>query len=52
MPEYMNEERRKLLKALSAELIITPEIGKNKVIVTVLPDRAERYFSTELFESF
>lgn len=28
------------------------KLGKGKVVVTVLPDRAERYLSTELFEEF
>ena len=27
-----------------------PDAGKGKTVVTVLPDTAERYFSTPLFE--
>jgi cysteine synthase A len=33
-----------------AAIEVAKKTGKNKVIVTILPDRAERYFSSELFE--
>ena len=29
---------------------LAKELGKGKTVVTVLPDTAERYFSTPLFE--
>jgi hypothetical protein len=32
-----------------ASIQILDEIGQDKRIVTVLPDRAERYFSTDLY---
>ena len=30
--------------------ILAKKLGKGKTVVTVLPDTAERYFSTPLFE--
>ena len=33
-----------------AALQTAKKLGKNKVIVTVLPDRGERYLSMNLFE--
>jgi cysteine synthase A len=33
-----------------AALEVGKKIGKNKVVVTVLPDSAQRYFSTDLFK--
>jgi cysteine synthase A len=32
-----------------ASILVLQEIGRDKKVVTVLPDRAERYFSTDLF---
>ena len=32
-----------------ASIMVLDEIGRDKRVVTVLPDRAERYFSTDLF---
>jgi cysteine synthase A len=31
-------------------LMLAEKLGKGKTVVTVLPDTAERYFSTPLFE--
>jgi cysteine synthase A len=33
-----------------AALMLAEKLGKGKTVVTVLPDTAERYFSTPLFE--
>ena len=33
-----------------AALKLAKKLGKGKTVVTVLPDTAERYFSTPLFE--
>ena len=35
---------------VAAALILAKKLGKGKTVVTVLPDTAERYFSTPLFE--
>ena len=35
---------------LAAALKLAKKLGKGKTVVTVLPDTAERYFSTPLFE--
>ena len=35
---------------VSAALKLAKKLGKGKTVVTVLPDTAERYFSTPLFE--
>ena len=35
---------------VAAALKLAKELGKGKTVVTVLPDTAERYFSTPLFE--
>ncbi len=35
---------------VAAALKLAKKLGKGKTVVTVLPDTAERYFSTELFE--
>ena len=34
---------------VAAALKLAKKLGKGKTVVTVLPDTAERYFSTELF---
>ena len=34
---------------VAAALRMAKELGKGKTVVTILPDTAERYFSTELF---
>ena len=36
---------------VAAALKLAQELGKGKTVVTVLPDTAERYFSTPLFDS-
>ena len=33
-----------------AAVMLAEKLGKGKTVVTVLPDTAERYFSTPLFE--
>ena len=35
---------------VAAALQLAKKLGKGKTVVTVLPDTAERYFSTPLFE--
>jgi len=35
---------------VAAAIKLAKALGKGKVVVTVLPDTAERYFSTPLFE--
>ena len=35
---------------VAAALELAKQLGEGKTVVTVLPDTAERYFSTELFE--
>ena len=35
---------------VAAALALARKLGKGKTVVTVLPDTAERYFSTPLFE--
>ena len=35
---------------VAAALKLAEKLGKGKTVVTVLPDTAERYFSTPLFE--
>ena len=35
---------------VAAALKLAKQLGKGKTVVTVLPDTAERYFSTPLFE--
>ena len=35
---------------VAAALRLAKQLGKGKTVVTVLPDTAERYFSTPLFE--
>ena len=35
---------------VAAALAMAKKLGKGKTVVTVLPDTAERYFSTPLFE--
>jgi cysteine synthase A len=35
---------------VAAAIRLAKKLGKGKTVVTVLPDTAERYFSTELFE--
>ena len=37
---------------VAAALRLAKKLGKGKTVVTVLPDTAERYFSTPLFEDF
>ena len=36
---------------VAAALKMAKKLGKGKTVVTVLPDTAERYFSTPLFEN-
>ena len=36
---------------VAAALKLAQKLGKGKTVVTVLPDTAERYFSTPLFEN-
>ena len=36
---------------VAAALQLAKKLGKGKTVVTVLPDTAERYFSTPLFEN-
>ena len=36
---------------VAAALKLAQELGPGKTVVTVLPDTAERYFSTPLFDS-
>ena len=36
---------------VAAAIKMAKQLGKGKVVVTVLPDTAERYFSTPLFEN-
>ena len=35
---------------VAAALKLAKKLGKGKTVVTILPDTAERYFSTPLFE--
>ena len=35
---------------VAAALKMAKKLGKGKTVVTILPDTAERYFSTELFD--
>ena len=35
---------------VAAALRLAKKLGKGKTVVTILPDTAERYFSTPLFE--
>ena len=35
---------------VAAALRMAKQLGKGKTVVTILPDTAERYFSTPLFE--
>ena len=35
---------------INAAIKLAKKLGKGKTVVTVLPDTAERYFSTHLFE--
>ena len=35
---------------VAAAISLAKKLGKGKTVVTVLPDTAERYFSTPLFE--
>ena len=35
---------------VAAALKLAKKLGKGKTVVTILPDTAERYFSTSLFE--
>ena len=35
---------------VAAALKLAKKLGKGKTVVTILPDTAERYFSTALFE--
>lgn len=37
---------------VAAALALAKKLGKGKTVVTILPDTAERYFSTPLFEDF
>ena len=37
---------------VAAALRLAKKLGRGKTVVTVLPDTAERYFSTPLFEEF
>ena len=62
MPETMSIERRKLMKAYGAELVLTEgakgmkgaiakrQESEGKTIVVVFPDNGDRYYSTPLFE--
>ena len=36
---------------VAAALRMAKKLGKGKTVVTILPDTAERYFSTELFDA-
>lgn len=36
---------------VAAAIKLAKKLGKGKTVVTVLPDTAERYFSTPLFEN-
>ena len=36
---------------VAAAIALATKLGKGKTVVTVLPDTAERYFSTPLFEN-
>ena len=36
---------------VAAALKLAKKLGKGKTVVTILPDTAERYFSTALFEA-
>ena len=35
---------------VAAALVLAKKLGKGKTVVTILPDTAERYFSTPLFD--
>ena len=35
---------------VAAAITMAEKLGKGKKVVTILPDTAERYFSTELFD--
>ena len=35
---------------VAAAIVMAKKLGAGKKVVTVLPDTAERYFSTELFD--
>ena len=35
---------------MAAAIELAKKLGKGKTVVTVLPDTAERYFSTPLFD--
>lgn len=35
---------------VAAAIKLAKKLGKGKTVVTILPDTAERYFSTDLFE--
>ena len=37
---------------MAAALRLAEKLGDGKVVVTVLPDTGERYFSTPLFERY
>ena len=37
---------------VAAALKLAEKLGEGKTVVTILPDTAERYFSTPLFECF
>ena len=39
-----------LVMLLACAMALARELGPGKTVVTVLPDTAERYFSTPLFE--
>jgi hypothetical protein len=39
-----------LASFIAAAIKLAKKLGKGKTVVTVLPDTAERYFSTPLFE--
>ena len=36
---------------VAAAIRLAKKLGKDKTVVTILPDTAERYFSTPLFEN-
>ncbi|MDH5437429.1 MAG: hypothetical protein OEX76_00835 [Candidatus Bathyarchaeota archaeon] len=44
MPKEMIWERKKMMSAYGAG-----NLGEGKVVVTVLPDSGQRYFSTDLY---
>ena len=42
--------KRNNLNGLDAAIAMAKKLGPGKTVVTILPDTAERYFSTPLFD--